>query len=71
MHGYLRSFRSRVLPAAVTALSLATLASAGTAAADRAPVNTRAAVRTALAHLLAAGIPPITLPAGTHRSAKD
>jgi len=67
MHGYLRSFRSRVLPAAVTALSLATLASAGTAAADRAPVNTRAAVRTAMAHLLA-GWHPANHGLGGHTS---
>jgi len=51
----------------VTALSLATLASAGTAAADRAPVNTRAAVRTAMAHLLA-GWHPANHGLGGHTS---
>lgn len=53
MHGRLRSFRSRILLAAVTALGLALVVSAGSASAARAPVNTHAAVRTALEHLLA------------------
>ena len=67
MHGHLRSLRSRVLLAAVTALGLALLVSAGSASAARAPVNTRAAMRTALAHL-PAGWHPANHALGRHTS---
>jgi hypothetical protein len=53
MHGRPYSLRLRAALACVPALALVLAASAGTATAARAPVHTRADLRTALEHLLA------------------
>jgi hypothetical protein len=67
VHGRLHSFRSHVLLAAVAALGLVMAASAGTASAAGAPVGNRAALRTALEHLLA-GWHPANHALGGHAS---